>query len=59
MSNLKKKKIIEPTFVKAVDQSSNSIKKPPSYFYKKRKIIYVNEYGTEQNSDWCVPFFTT
>ena len=53
MSNLKKKKIIEPTFVKAVDQSSNSIKKPPSYFYKKRKIIYVNEYGREViNGGW-------
>ena len=53
MSNLKKKKIIEPTFVKAVDQSSNSIKKPPSYFYKKRTIIYINEYGTEEiNGGW-------
>jgi hypothetical protein len=53
MSNLKKRKIIEPTFVKAVDQSSNSIKKPPSYFYKKRKIIYVDEYGREViNGSW-------
>jgi hypothetical protein len=34
--------------MKETDQLSNSINKPTSYFYKKRKIIYINEYGYKE-----------
>ena len=34
--------------MKKRDRSSNSITKPLEYFYKKRKITFINQYGYEQ-----------
>ena len=39
--------------MKKRDRSSNSITKPLEYFYKKRRITFINEYGYEQvNGAW-------
>ena len=39
--------------MKTIDRSSNSITKPLEYFYKKRRITFINEYGYEKvNGAW-------